>query len=168
MKMGETIRSARNYLGLTQKELAHLVGVAEVTIRQYEADRREPSYSTYLRLEEALRTCLVVHPPEAKELEEEAIKFVEERAREVEGKEDELFGSAYLPEVELTYADPISVLPTKNGKPSEAQIHLISAYNRLNEEGKRIAIERIEELTEVPKYRRTEPPEGEEPPEDEE
>ena len=52
--LGEKIREARKKKGWTQKELAEAVGTATVTIRQYEADKREPSNATLLSLASAL------------------------------------------------------------------------------------------------------------------
>ena len=51
--------------------------------------------------------------------------------------------------------------------PSEAESNLIYVFNQLNDEGQRIAVERVEELTEIPKYQKTEKdePESEDEPE---
>ena len=42
MNFGECIKNARKKAGLTQKELAQKAGLAEITIRQYETNKREP------------------------------------------------------------------------------------------------------------------------------
>ena len=42
MSIGENIKNIRMQKGLTQKQLAEKSGVAEITIRQYESDKREP------------------------------------------------------------------------------------------------------------------------------
>ena len=54
MTIGERIKQARKAKGLTQKELAEAVGVAEVTISQYEADKYSPKYDKMVKIAEAL------------------------------------------------------------------------------------------------------------------
>lgn len=54
MTIGERIKQARKKKGITQKELAEAVGVAEVTIRQYEADKYSPKYDKMVKIAEAL------------------------------------------------------------------------------------------------------------------
>lgn len=44
MKIGEVIKEKRLEKGLSQKQLATLVGCAEITIRQYENGSREPRF----------------------------------------------------------------------------------------------------------------------------
>lgn len=46
MTIGESIRKARNNMGLTQSELARRIGLAAITIRQYENGSREPRLNT--------------------------------------------------------------------------------------------------------------------------
>ena len=38
--------------------------------------------------------------------------------------------------------------------------HLIEIFDTLNDDGQQKAIERVEELTEIPRYRRQDPPES--------
>lgn len=54
MTIGESIRKARNDMGLTQSELARRVGLATVTIRQYENGSREPRLNTIKQIAAAL------------------------------------------------------------------------------------------------------------------
>lgn len=42
--IGNNIKAARSATGLTQKELASRCDVAEITICQYETNKREPKY----------------------------------------------------------------------------------------------------------------------------
>lgn len=50
---------------------------------------------------------------------------------------------------------------------SGRESRLLATFNQLNDEGQRVAIERVEELTELPKYQKTEKdePESEDKPE---
>lgn len=46
MNIGNNIKSFRNKKGLTQKELAKNIGVTDITIQNYENNRREPKIET--------------------------------------------------------------------------------------------------------------------------
>ena len=48
------IKSRRQNIGLTQKQLAEKVGVTDVTISRWESGQREPVASDFLRLCEVL------------------------------------------------------------------------------------------------------------------
>lgn len=50
MSIGTRIREARKSLGLTQKALGELAGIAEPTVRKYESDRLHPKYETLEKL----------------------------------------------------------------------------------------------------------------------
>ena len=54
MTIGNRLREARKNAGLTQKELATKVGLAEITIRNYEADKYEPKTNQLTKLANAL------------------------------------------------------------------------------------------------------------------
>ena len=50
MSIGESIRNLRKKAGFTQKQLAAKVGVNEVTIRSYEAEKYNPKMNTLTKL----------------------------------------------------------------------------------------------------------------------
>lgn len=50
MSIGECIRNLRKKAGFTQKQLAEKVGVNEVTIRSYEAEKYNPKMNTLAKL----------------------------------------------------------------------------------------------------------------------
>ena len=54
MTTGEKIRNARNNAQLTQKALGELCGIAEPTIRRYEADKLHPKPQTLKKIAAAL------------------------------------------------------------------------------------------------------------------
>lgn len=54
MSYGESIKKARKKAGITQKELAKRTGLAEITIRQYEANKREPRSNSIKKIAIAL------------------------------------------------------------------------------------------------------------------
>ena len=54
MNIGERIKKARKSKGLTQKALAEKVDIAEITIRKYEGNSREPSFDMLQKVAAAL------------------------------------------------------------------------------------------------------------------
>ena len=54
MSSSEKIKQFRKAKGLTQKQLADLTGLAEITIRQYEAGKYEPKIDKLRRIAAAL------------------------------------------------------------------------------------------------------------------
>ncbi|MBR3198546.1 MAG: helix-turn-helix transcriptional regulator [Bacilli bacterium] len=48
--MGQRLREARINAGLTQTELAHIVGVKPAEISQYESDKRTPRWNVFIKL----------------------------------------------------------------------------------------------------------------------
>lgn len=55
MDIGDIIRKLRKERGLTQKQLAGMTGLAEITIRQYEAKKFVPKQAQFKKLCEALQ-----------------------------------------------------------------------------------------------------------------
>ncbi len=77
MNLGERIKSARKLSKMTQSELAHKCGVADITIRQYESGKRQPRLDQLERIAAALgvpAAQLLIGPPtaESKELSSSA------------------------------------------------------------------------------------------------
>lgn len=58
MSVGEQIKKARKKAGLKQSELAEKLGVAVITIGQYERNQRQPRYKQLQRIAEALGTTV--------------------------------------------------------------------------------------------------------------
>ena len=56
MAIAERIKNIRKQLGLTQKQLAELCGMADSAIRKYESGRITPKYQTLKRISNALQT----------------------------------------------------------------------------------------------------------------
>lgn len=52
MEFKDILKNLRKEKGLTQEQLASSIGVSEITIRSYEAGRREPNSQTMVALEE--------------------------------------------------------------------------------------------------------------------
>lgn len=58
MTTGERIKAARNKAGLKQSELAEKLGVAVITIGQYERDKRQPRIDQLIEVAKALNVSV--------------------------------------------------------------------------------------------------------------
>lgn len=123
--IGSSIKSAREKVGMTQKELAEKMGTTPQNISQYERNIRNPKLETRERLAEAMGlssdTFLITYndPQIAQELEQ----FLEDAMKRRLSELENLFCS-------------------------------------LNEDGQRVALERLDELAQLPKYQRQPAQEG--------
>lgn len=123
--IGSSIKSAREKVGMTQKELAEKMGTTPQNISQYERNIRNPKLETRERLAEAMGlssdTFLITYndPQIAQELEQ----FLEDAMKRRLSELENLFCS-------------------------------------LNEDGQCAALERLDELAQLPKYQRQPAQEG--------
>lgn len=140
MTVGDRIKAARKKANLTQAQLAEKCGTATITIRQYEAGKREP------KLEQLAKISYALGVP----------------VGELLGLED-MGGGLWGHE-----ADDSTVMKlAQNIKAHMApKAKLNAAFDQLNNEGQGVAVQRVEELTEIPRYRKDAPddqtPQGEE------
>lgn len=76
--LGQLLKNARHSAGLTQRQLAEKIGVANGTVQQWELGIRVPRYETLEKLEEILHIALVpskLNPPDHDILSEIDIGF---------------------------------------------------------------------------------------------
>ncbi|SCJ78687.1 HTH-type transcriptional regulator immR [Anaerotruncus sp. 2789STDY5834896] len=137
MSLGSRIRKARKSRGLTQIELSEKSGIAVNSLRRYEADARQPQLSTLQRIAEALD----VDPFGL--LWADFDRTVANIADAIEGAKDS----------SSTSIQALAEEGIAQGEEAKRLI-LLDAYEKLNSEGKTTAIERVEELTEIPKYKK--------------
>ena len=52
--LASCIKSRRKNIGLTQRQLAKIIGVTDVTISRWESGKREPTWSDFVKLCEVL------------------------------------------------------------------------------------------------------------------
>ena len=137
MTTGEKIKEARKKAGMTQAELGALLGVSGSMIGQWENDFRHPKLETRAKIADALGIkdfeLASIHKPN------------KNNHREIErmmGKEE-----GYLDKMSARRDWPIN------------QQRLVNAFDLLNDAGQQKAVERVEELTEIPKYQRQTPQE---------
>lgn len=126
--LGDRIREARKNASLTQAELAEKIGVKRSVISKYENGTISPKYDTILKIAEALNV------PSHKLYEDP--QWTENR-----------------PKSHFNIADVILAMEAdaKSGT-SERRIVLLNLFKRLNADGQKVAIDRISELTEIPRY----------------
>lgn len=140
MTPGEHIKQARKNAKLTQEELGRLVDVTGVSIMRYEKGERSPDYMTTCHLASALKLKI-------EDLMSETAKGWYEAGYE----EGHAFG----------YEEAVT-----GGKQNDfiidldIEIRLFRSLSCLNNAGQQKAVERVEELTEIPRYCRQEPAEA--------
>lgn len=147
MTIGEKIRRIRKERNLTQKQLGDLCGMADSAIRRYEIGKGNPKFETLERIAKALRVPVSDILPDV-------IKISFPQATPVlphTPTEEEL--SKMTPE-QIEYA---ALLGLSDVLPEVLDTRLLNAYKKLNKLGKVESVRRVEELTEIPKYKK-EPP----------
>lgn len=129
MTVNEKIKCIRKEKGLTQKELGdRLGGISQQQIGQWETGKANPKYETLQKIASALDVDII---------ELIGVKGVVEQSRNI------------LNNLDIKNLDIYDAQTDKN---KSKQTVLLNHYNQLNEAGKDKAIERVEELTEIPRY----------------
>lgn len=150
----ERIRTARKAKGITQAQLAKAVGLGVATIQRYEAGDRRPNVEILADIADALDVnidyLLGYESFEAREKYNQfndAIKQSDFRAAEKALGLPE--GSVFtIPSADIWAAGSVTVRPDYGKR-------LNAAFDKLNPDGQAEAVDRVEELTEIPKYQRT-------------
>ena len=124
LTVGEKIRIARKGRQLTQKELGELCGIAEQTIGQYERGTLNPKMETLGKIADALDIPFLTF------ISNDVESFKVNKGLVITVMKDLSEG-----EEETNFLNQIRAL-----------------LQRLNRSGKKKAMERIEELTEIPRY----------------
>ena len=171
MTTGERIKAARKRAGLTQKELGQKLGISASMIGQYETNIRTPKHGTILKLAGALK----VPPNDLYDVDNWAtsnivfgtdvghafavLKYVLDSDNPEYSTIQHLI-SDYFPNFDELYNQlpdlTTSILsaslfnpPWKIGNEGRKIICMLA---HLNDAGVKIALERIDELTEIPRY----------------
>ena len=142
MTTGERIRQRRQLAGLTQKELGIRAGIAEPTIGRYELGKLNPKPETLKKIARALAISWYELLPDS-EINHDlrySTKFVADDKVIADRIENAL--------------EPQTLEKTGEKDSSYAIFEKIATdYNKLNITGKQKAAERVQELTEIPKYK---------------
>lgn len=139
MSIGSNIKDKRTQKGFTQKELGDRCGMADSAIRRYESDRGNPTIKTLQRIAEALVVDWTELVPE------------EELGSKLWGGLAKTASYVTLSSEDNT---PEQTDSAEVQKLSSTERTIISLFGELNESGQQKAIERVEELTEIPKYQK--------------
>lgn len=138
MQAGEAIKKIRIRTGLTQAELADRLGVTPQVISQYERGLKNPKIETIQRIADALNV-----PPQ------ELLGSTSAWAEMVAADTMEQFRKGNMRDVTKAFLNPEEL------ESEELENRIERAYYQLNSIGRQIAVERVEELTLIPKYQRT-------------
>ena len=129
MDYGKNLRLARRWAGITQMDLAKKCGLAVITIRQYESRKRKPRAENWFAIANALHLGI-----------------------------DELNDAEYLPTGPFNPETIMEEVILEDAKDKRnLKYRLYAAFSSLNDDGQAVAVERIEELTQIAKYQRTQP-----------
>lgn len=153
--IGERIRERRKKLGMTQKQLADKLGVKYQTVQAWELNSRNPKLETVEKLASALGVSsgwLVYGDEDSSQ--RVLFDALGNLSREMKQSLETGVVSSSLANGGLAKRwNEISYLIE-----SDLQIagynKLLCLYDRLNKEGRHVALERLEELTQLPKFRR--------------
>lgn len=147
MTVGENIKRIRREKGLTQKKLGELCGINEVQIRRYELGGKNanPKIETLHKIASGLEVSIILL---------------------IEGCEDKypLNTEDYQIDIYNSMTDDEKKLFAQHGEfavrtDKKAEFITLSdkekyleCYNNLNTLGKKEAVKRVQELTEIPRY----------------
>lgn len=143
MTTGQRIKAAREKAGMTQADLAKKLGIPYQSIGQWERDIRNPKKETLQRIAAALGVSIL-------ELRDPTLKEAINMSIETALKPSEM--PSHLETVIAEYIQE-SIADESNGRGENKQ-RIYKALKMLNDEGVQKASERIEELTEIPRYQR--------------
>jgi len=152
MNLGEKIKEARKREGLSQIEAAKKSKISVNSLRLYESNQRQPRVETLQNIASALDVSVI----ELMTGEMQAQYYdLEDLADTV--KQD-MIDSAESPEeyeaAIKTKRSDIQIKMLLDNIQKEKIHKLNSSFLQLNEKGQQKAIERVQELTEIPRYQK--------------
>lgn len=141
MPVGEDIKFIRQKKGMTQAQLAAAIGTTSQNISQYERGVRNPKIGTLQKIADALGENVTMFIPTQRESPTEyaALEpYLTDDQKKYLAELDEEWISDMIDEAEDTWF--------------EQKHQMLDALFQLSDEGRIIAIERVKELTEIPRY----------------
>lgn len=168
MTTGDRIKAARKAAGMTQAELANKLGISYVGVSQWENDLRNPKHGTLQRIAAALGVDLLELM--GYETVEKSTDAVIEIISQYQAICSAILDDDRIPDDvkrlirEELPKNPMAALSALSFHASEAREILENAdenepiikigglLDKLNPSGQQKAVERVEELTEIPKY----------------
>lgn len=155
MTTGELIREYRKAAGLTQKELGARSGIAEPTIRKYESNRLNPKIETLYKIAKALNCKISDLDEGLLKAYEDAFEsanpgITEKLSKTAKDAMIDLYGTTDIVEAHKIVFERWVKGLSKNDQDSVFSV--LKSLQKLNSDGKFVASERVEELTQVKKY----------------
>lgn len=156
MSIADNIKFLRKQNNLTQKQLAEKSGLAVITIQQYEAGKYEPKKDSLYKLRKAFDCNIYEILDKPFETPDISMDDLEE----IEGLDSVLVQKNLPPETKEKIIQQFLNNSTKiSNKPLDLyENELLDNYRLLNEEGKKEANKRVEELTEISRYTKPDRP----------
>lgn len=148
MTVGQRIKAIRLKKGLTQQEIGERIGTTASYVGQYENGARLPKLETIQKFANALDVNIAELLRPAFENDEDFVymPWFEELS-------DEDLVSVFLNGANLSgEANGSKVKASKGSTKRSRAEDLLAVFNVLNDAGKEKAIERVEELAEIPRY----------------
>lgn len=139
MQTGDLIKKARISAGMTQAELAERLGITPQAVSQYERGIKNPKLETVKRISEALGVLVPDLYPEGMQAMP-ILDWMESKGIPIVSGP----GEAYWESLKQTKAE-------QNSKEEQ----LLNHFRTLNDDGQTVAVDRVEELAQIPKYQRT-------------
>ncbi len=139
MAIGEKIKTIRKAHRVTQKQLSSATGLAEITIRQYEANKYSPKVENLRKIAGALGVSIS--------------EFLEpgQILREY-NPDDDTWNTLTMDEHGNVRQHIQTQITLNTFCPNINQQTLLRYFDSLNEKGKKEALKRIEELSQLPQY----------------
>ena len=159
MTIGEQIKEFRKKAGLTQNQLATKCELAEITIRQYETNKRQPSLKQLKKISKALTMSLsdfleddLFDAATLPDIDED--KVLDQKVSEILNNKhlSDKEKRSQLQELEVKMGIMINI---HEGNVYGVNLWLVKQYfKELNFDGQEKALEQVELLTKIPEYRK--------------
>lgn len=165
---GEKIKFYRKFVGWTQEQLAQKTGLSVMSIRRYESGDRMPNRDVIIKIAQALELSPSLLLGEMYDYDVKKIAYElssASRKRVIESDEfqklyeefkekSEKYGIAPDAEKYVEVLRQLGFLPNEDAEINAQNVipKLLEAIEKLNDDGKIIAVQRIEELAKIPSY----------------
>ena len=136
MNIGDNMRNIRKQKSMTLQQLADILGCSQQNISQYESGKRTPKLKTVQKIADALNVNvndLLENP-----LDDSPVYKAYKNTDSLDSPLAKDFTNKKI------------VSQIDNWQ--QIDIELIKTFKKINEDGKTVAIERVEELAEIPRY----------------
>lgn len=147
MTTGERIKEARIKCGLTQKDLGERLGLSYQAVAQWENNLRNPKQETLLKIADALGIDVIYLLSD----QEKEIHLKLRAAFKSKNAEEEIEKLLDLPSGSVRHMteDEAKKITAEENRLKNS---LLFYFRMLNMKGKRIAVERLNELSKITEY----------------